>query len=987
MGVVYKAEDIRLHRTVALKFLPAKIAMDPNIKARFFQEARTASTLDHPNIATIYEIEEAEGQWFIAMAYIEGQNLKDKIGSRTAEEEGPAPLPLDEALDITIQIAEGLMAAHAKGIIHRDIKSSNIMMTAEGQVKITDFGLAKYRDSSIMTKEGTMIGTPAYMSPEQAQCEGIDHRSDIFSLGIVLYELLTGHLPFAGDSDLALLYSIVHQKPEPVQNLAPHVSVELQQIIMKALEKEPAKRYQHMDEMLNDLKIHQSGVTPPDQIQLRTLAARESRKRRLNKALICAGIVCIFIIGYIVLKPLLFQQALESEPLPIAVISFENLTGDRAYDYLQKAIPNLLITSLEQSPSLRVTTWERLNDLLRTMGRENVEIIDKELGFELCRREGIRTIVLGSFIKADEVFATDVKVMDVDSKRILKSASSKGEDLASIIESQIDELSREICLGAGIPEMTIAATQRPIREVTTTSLEAYNYFLRGREDYEKHYHHDARRFLERAVQLDSTFAVAYLYLAWTHSALEDIEARKKAYQKAKTFARKATERERLYIEAIYASAIERNQEKRMRLLTEMIQKFPQEKRAYYSLAHYYRGKNMYDEAIQTFNRSLTLDPNFGRAINSLAYTYAQMGDYEKALDYFNRYASVSPGDANPFDSMAETYFRMGKFDEAIEKYKEALEVKPDFYVSLLRMGYVYALKEEYPEAIGTMDRLIAMAPPPGIEAQGYLWKGFFHYWVGDMNQSIYDIHSAQELAESVGNNLSVAYADWMKGWIQYDRGQYESSRTSFQNWFDAIITYPQPYMPAPSPPFYEAEYNFYLGSIELKNDQLDSSKDRLATIQSLLPDIDPYFKDWMQFHHDMLHGEILLREERFDECIAVCKKASLPAIPYLHNEKLLLYNLPFFKDIPARAYLGKNEPDSAIVEYQDLVTFDPNSQKRYLLHPTYHYHLAMLYEEKSEADKAVEGYKRFIDILENSNPDAPVLIDAKARLAGLKNDL
>ncbi|MCG8607475.1 serine/threonine protein kinase, partial [bacterium] len=249
MGVVYKAEDTKLKRDVALKFLPANALPGQEEKDRFTREAQAAAALNHPNIAHIYAIDEAGGQMFLAMEFIEGQSLAEMVGAY-----GGVPLRIEDAIDYTIQIAAGLQAAHEKGIVHRDIKSANIMVTDKGVVKIMDFGLAKLADRSKMTQLGTTLGTAAYMSPEQARGEEADNRSDIWSLGVVLYEMISGQLPFKGDYEQAVIYSILNEEPEPLTALRSGLPIALDGIIAKALAKDPGTRYQHVDELPADLK-------------------------------------------------------------------------------------------------------------------------------------------------------------------------------------------------------------------------------------------------------------------------------------------------------------------------------------------------------------------------------------------------------------------------------------------------------------------------------------------------------------------------------------------------------------------------------------------------------------------------------------------------------------------------------------------------------------------------------------------------------------
>jgi len=270
MGVVYKAEDLKLERTVALKFLKTQMLGNEQEKWRFVREAQAAAALDHPNICTVHEIDEAEGRTFIVMAYVEGQNLQEKIES--------GPLPLDEALDIAIQAAEGVQAAHEKGITHRDIKPANMMITTKGQVKIMDFGLAKLAGRTVLTKEGITMGTAAYMSPEQVRGEEVDHRSDIYSMGVVLYQLLTGLLPFEGAYHLAVMYAITNEDPKPPRELNPAIPPQLEVVILKAMEKKSEKRYQNSAEMENELLELQE-----------TLGSKEARKKHSRRVLARQG--------------------------------------------------------------------------------------------------------------------------------------------------------------------------------------------------------------------------------------------------------------------------------------------------------------------------------------------------------------------------------------------------------------------------------------------------------------------------------------------------------------------------------------------------------------------------------------------------------------------------------------------------------------------------------------------------------------------------
>ncbi|HDZ26459.1 MAG TPA: serine/threonine protein kinase, partial [Candidatus Aminicenantes bacterium] len=564
-GKVYKVLDTKIKEKIALKLLKPEIASDKNTIERFSNELKFSRKIRHENVCQMYDINEEKGTHYITMEYIHGEDLKRlirKMGQMSA----------GQAISLAKQMCEGLAEAHKLGTVHRDLKPQNIMVDEEGKARIMDFGIARSLKGKGMTGAGVMIGTPEYMSPEQVEGKDVDQRSDIYSLGVILYEMVTGRVPFEGDTPFTIGVKQKSEIPREPGELNSQVPSNLSSVIMKCLEKDKDKRYQSAGEVRQELISIEKGIPTTERIipERKPITSREITvtfgvKKLFIPALVVAAVITAAVVIWKVLpqKEAVFAPKIENS---IAVVSFENQTGDEAYDYLQKAIPNLLITSLEQTGQVYVVPWERMSDLLEQMGKKDTETIGKNLGFKLCRMEGVESIILGSFIKAENMFATDIKVLDVETKKLLKSASSKGMGVDSILKTQIDELSKEITEGIGLARERIEPVKAPIIDATTSSMEAYKYFLQGTDMIRKFYFEDAIGFLEKAVELDPDFATAYGYLAGSYSWIGNIGARDEAIKKAKALSQKTTDKERLFIEARYAGFIERDREKRIGII-------------------------------------------------------------------------------------------------------------------------------------------------------------------------------------------------------------------------------------------------------------------------------------------------------------------------------------------------------------------------------------------------------------------------------------
>ena len=928
MGVVYKAEDTKLHRFVALKFLPDGFAPDSQALSRFDREAQAASALNHPNICTIHEISEHNGQPFIVMEFLDGKTLKHLIDDRSLSQE--------QVFELGIAIAEALEAAHAEGIIHRDIKPANIFVTKRGHAKILDFGLAKLvpawaalnlstmptaSERDMLTRPGTAIGTVLYMSPEQVRGEELDARTDLFSFGVVLYEMVTGVLPFRGETSGVITEAILNRRPVAPIRLNPDLPAKLEEVINKALEKDRKLRYQSAADIRTDLqrlKRDSDSAWLPAATGA-VIPAGEQRGELWKVVVPVALVVAVLAAaGYFYFH----RPPKLSDKDTIVLADFTNATGDTVFD---GTLRQGLSVQLEQSPFLSIISDQRIQQSLQMMGQKPDVKLTPEIARELCQRTAGAAVLDGSIAQIGTQYLLTLKAVNCASGESLASTEAQASDKNHILEA-LGKAASDIRSKLGESFSTVQRFDTPLEQASTRSLEALKAFSTGYNIMYTTGSTEAIPFFKHAVEIDKNFALAYAWLGRTYRNLGENETAADYTRKAYELREPTSEAERYFITASFDIVVTGNLEKAKQTCELWAQAYPR-----LALPHIFLSGPIY--------------PTFGQ--------------YENAVEEGRKAVRVNPDNSPiPYFILGFNYVNLNRLDEAMASYRQALERKldhPNFHTDL----YLIAFLQN--DAAGMEHQAAWATGKPGAENEMLSLQADTAAYSGRLREARNFSRRAMDSSELADEKEAAATYLARSGLREALLGNADEARRS------ATMEMQR------SSRDQGVQYSAALALAYAGDDK---------QAQALTADLGKRFPEAtiQQFNFlPTLRAKLALNKRNASQAI----EGLAPAAPYeLGSHGNYGWTALFPVYVRGEAYLAAHQGTEAAAEFQKIL-----DHRGIVLNEPIgalaHLQLGRAYAMQGDVAKAKAAYQDFLTLWKDADPDIPIFIAAKAEYAKL----
>jgi serine/threonine protein kinase/predicted Zn-dependent protease len=965
MGKVYKVLDQEVNARVALKLIKPEISTDIETIERFRNELKTARDIAHKNVCRMYDLGKEAGSYFITMEYVSGEDLKSMIRMS-------GQLSVRTAISVAKQVCEGLAEAHRLGVVHRDLKPSNIMIDKDGTVRIMDFGIARSLRVKGITGAGVIIGTPEYMSPEQIEGKEVDQRSDIYSLGIILYEMLAGCVPFEGDTPLTVAVKHKSEMPKSPREHNVQISEDLSRLVLRCLEKDKEKRYQSAVELRSELERIEQGIPTTQRIipSRRAITSREiTVKFSLKKLWIPALIIFVVVAAAIALWRFLPHRKIVPPPSDkpsLAIMYFKNNTGDKNFDHWRTMLANLLIADLTQSKYIRILGEDKLVNILGQLNQLDAQAYSSEVLKEVATLGGVNHILQGAYAKAGDEFRINVTLQEARSGELLGSESVAGKGEESIF-SMVDELTKRIKTDFKLSQTQIASDiDNEIGKITTGSPEAYGYYTEGRKYHNSGNNRRSIELMEKAIAIDPEFAMAYRSMAMSHNNLGLFSERKKYIGKALELSDRLSDAERYQIQGDFYSDSEKTYDRAIEAFNSLIELYPDNTLASHNLGLLYYYLEEWEKAIKYYGVSARNKSEFIPTYTQLAEAYRAKELYAEARKVLDDCVQNFSDNAQIRQALASIHIDKGELDQAMVEVDRAFLLDPDDYQNRIDKGDIYLYKGELARAEEEYQKLLQMNEPAahawGLNRLGYIWllRGEYEKAKNAWKQGI-------GLAEMVGQdswksrfsnglaNICLGSRDFEEA-LKYCQIAWESGEKAQYLEGQRLASYLRARV-----------------LIETKSmDRAQRTADELrAMIEKGL------FKKAIRYHHHLM-GLLEFERKRYSEAIKYFDSAlALESYGPLNKNAEILDSL-------ALAHHQAGNLEKAAETYNRIAALTTGRLGYGDVYAKSYYMLGKINEQKGEKARAIENYQKFLDLWKDADASLPEVEDARKRLEGLK---
>ena len=957
MGRVYKAEDRELGITVALKMIRPEYSSSRTMIELFKKETLLARSISHENVVRTHDLGEIDGIKYISMDFIKGGNLRDLIQTSKT-------LSLGTCLQIMLQICRALEAAHQKGIVHQDLKPQNIMIDNSGKVYVTDFGLAKSLAGQEKPSSKKAYGTPQYFSPEQARGEEADERSDIYSMGVILFEMATGKPPFQAKTTEGYIQKHTSEMPVSPSKMNRALPPLLEKIILKCLEKKKENRYQSVEELRKDLEA-QKGA--PGRIEARP---KLSMFRRMAYA---AALVLIVAIGFYLIKTK--KQPAGPSPSPdrrnsVAVLYSVNNTGDKSLDHLRWEIADLMITGLAQSKYLNILPEDRLRQMLERMKHPDEDQHSSETLDKIAAAENIDYFLLPSFAKAGDNLWISIKIRKARTKEIVDTASVQGKGLENLFAMMDELILKAKSIFIPSPGDQAGDSHQELGKITTNSLEALKFYVESERLYAQYDFEGSIRALEKAVKEDPAYGLAYWKMALDYNYLGNYDQSKKYIEKALNLLNRVSKRDGYLIEGYASYFLDESPVKAIQSYKKLLELYPLDEAGLSYLGAIYRNIEEWDLAIEQFEGILKIDKSNMLAYENLAFIFTAKGWYEKAVDLIRNSEQIFPEVAFFPNQLSLIFLIQGKFDLASAELEKAFRLAPQDLDNFERQSNIYHLQRDFLSARKFYSRLEQREKaPPGLLAQ--FWLGHLHLMQGEYEQSKKAVLQGIEMARISKRDNEGLELRLLLGYLNIQLKRFPEAVEALKT----VIELSEKIQKSPR----KKSALHFLGLAYLGLGQIEEAK---KTAQQLYYFIEKTgcLKHLRHYYH--LAGKIALAEGHSAEALKDLERA----ISLLPSERETRDEHALYFDALAAACYRAGDFEKALESYTKIISLTTGRLIWGDIYVRSYYWLGKIFQKTGMAAEAAAHYEKFLELWKNADAGLPEIEDARKQLVLLKKD-